>query len=104
MAKEKLPIKPIGGNILVKPTEEDNTTTPSGLVISTSNNKNEKPQVGEIIALGTGRKDKDGKDLPWNVEVGQKVAFKKYSPDEFEFSDESYLIMREEDILGIIQD
>ena len=97
----KLPIKPIGGNILVKPIEEDSTTTPSGLVIST-NSKNEKPQVGEIVALSTGRVDADGKKLDWNIKVGQQVAFKKYSPDEFEFDEEKYLIMREEDILGIV--
>jgi chaperonin GroES len=102
MAKVKLPIKPIGGNILVRPIEEDTTTTPSGLVISSAKST-ERPQMGEIVALGTGRTDKEGQPLNWNVEVGQKIAFKKYSPDELEFENEKYLIMREEDILGIIQ-
>lgn len=102
MAKSKLPIKPIGANILVKPVEEDSSTTPSGLIVSTSA-KNERPQIGEILALGTGRLDKDGNKLPWNVSVGQKVVFKKYSPDELEVEDESYLIMKEEDILGILE-
>ncbi len=101
MAKANLPITPIGGNILVKPIQEDNSTTASGLIVSTSS-KGEKPQVGEIIALGTGKLDKDGKKMEWNVKVGQKVAFKKYSPDEFEFDDVSYLMMREDDILGIL--
>lgn len=92
-------MKPIGSNILVKPESQDETT-PSGLVISASA-KSEKPQRGEVLALGTGRKDKDGKVLPFSVEVGDVVVFKKYSPDEIEVDGETYLIMEETDILAV---
>lgn len=95
----KLPLKPIGGNILVLPDQQDETT-PSGLVISATA-KGEKPQRGKVLALGTGKKDKDGKALPWNVEVGDVVYFKKYSPDEIELEGETYLIMDENDILAV---
>jgi len=97
----KLPLKPIGGNILVKP-ESAEETTPSGLVISSSA-KAEKPQRGQVLALGTGKKDKDGKPLPFNVEVGDVVVFKKYSPDEIEIENQTYLIMEEGDILAVVE-
>lgn len=97
---KQLPLKPIGGNILVKP-ESAEEKTPSGLLISASA-KGEKPQRGEVLALGTGRKDKDGKPMPFNVEVGDFVVFKKYSPDEIEIDGETYLIMEENDILAVV--
>lgn len=96
----KLDLKPIGGNILVKP-EDHEDTTPSGLVIS-AGAKTEKPQKGVILALGTGKLDKDGNALPWNIAVGDKVIFKKYSPDEVEVEGETYLIMEEHDILAVL--
>lgn len=96
---KKLPLTPIGSNILVKPVEQDETT-PSGIVISATA-KGEKPQRGTVLALGTGKKDKDGKDIPWNVAVGDEVYFKKYSPDEIELDGETYLIMEEADLLAI---
>lgn len=100
MASTKLPITPVGGNILVEP-EAQEQTTPSGLVVAASA-KGEKPQSGVVVALGKGKKDKDGKPIEWNVSVGQKVLFKKYSPDEFEHEGKKYLIMQEEDVLGVI--
>ncbi len=100
MAKSKdLPLKPIGGGILVKPEAQEETTA-SGLVISSSA-KEEKPQKGTVLALGTGKLDKDGKSLPWNVKEGDVVFFKKYSPDEIEVDGESYLIMDEADVLAV---
>lgn len=100
MAATKLPLKPIGGNILVKPDKAEEVTQ-SGLVIAASKNE-EKAQKGEIIALGTGKVDKDGKKEPFNVEVGQRVIFKKYSPDEVEVDNVKYLIMQEDDILAVL--
>lgn len=100
MAKTKsLPLKPVGGSILVKPEVQEETTA-SGLVISASA-KDEKPQKGTVLALGTGKLDKDGNSLPWNVKVGDVVFFKKYSPDEIEVEGESYLIMEESDVLAV---
>lgn len=97
----KAPIQPIGNYILVKPKEQE-TTTPSGLVLSASTSK-EKPQIGEVIALGTGKTDKDGKKVEWNVKVGDEVLFRKYSPDEFEWEGTTYLVMKEEDVMAVIK-
>lgn len=98
----KTPIQPIGGRILVQP-EAEAKETPSGIIIATSN-KGEKPQMGKIIAMGGGKRDKEGNLIPFSSElkVGAKVAFKKYSPDEFEIEGESFLIMDEDAILGVI--
>lgn len=93
-------IKPVGGFILVKPAKEEEKTS-SGLIIQTSS-KGEKPQKGEIVSLGTGKLDKDGKTLAWNVKVGDIILFKKYSPEEIEIEGEEYLIMKEEDVLAIL--
>ena len=99
MAKPK--IKPIGGNILVKPIEEESKTA-SGIVLPDTVDK-EKPQKGEVIALGTGKLNEDGEKIPFNVKVGDIVVFKKYSPDEISIDDEDYLIMSEDDILAVIE-
>lgn len=94
-------IKPIGGFILVKPEEESDTTA-SGLIIQ-STSKGERPQKGKIIALGTGQLDEKSNKIPFNVKVGDLIMFKKYSPEEVEMDGEDYLIMKESDILGIIE-
>lgn len=90
MAKPK--ITPIGANILVEPITEK--TTASGLVIPETVDK-EKPQRGKVIALGKG-------DFKFNVKVGDEVLFKKYSPDELEYEDNTYLVMEETAILAVI--
>ncbi len=96
----KLKIKPIGGNILVKPILEESKTD-SGIVLPDTIDK-EKPQRGEIIALGNQRLSKDGTKIDFNVKVGDMVLFKKYSPDEIEVDGEDYLIMDEDAILAVI--
>ena len=63
----------------------------------------EKPQEGEIIAVGQGRRDEDGERIALDVEVGNKVLFAKYAGTEVKIGDEKYLIMKESDILGIIE-
>lgn len=95
-----LPLTPIGGKILVKP-EAEASETASGILIASSS-KNEKPQMGMVLAVGEGKRDKEGNLIPFYVKVGQKVAFKKYSPDEFEIDGEDYLIMNEEDVLAVV--
>lgn len=99
MAKAKL--IPIGGNILVKPVNQD-TVSASGIVLPSASEQ-ERPQKGEIIALGTGRILPDGRRAEFGVKVGDTVIFKKYSPDEVEVDDEKYLIMDEEAILAIVK-
>ncbi len=95
----KLKVKPIGGNILVKPAPEEETTK-SGLIVQSSG-KGERPQKGEIVALGTGAIDESGKKIAFNVSIGDIVMFKKYSPEEVEIDGEEYLIMKEADILAV---
>jgi len=99
MSKTK--IKPVGGNILVKPVDNEQTSA-SGIVLPDTVDK-EKPQRGEIIALGTGKKTEDGKVVAFSVKVGDIVLFKKYSPDEVEVDGEDYLIMEEDAILCVIE-
>lgn len=100
MANKSVSLKPIGGNILVSPVEEEKTTQ-SGIVLPDTVSK-EKPQRGEVVALGTGRLDESGKKLPFNVKVGDTVIFKKYGPDEIEVEGKEYLIMEESDILAVV--
>lgn len=98
MAKSKL--TPIGGNILVKPVKNEKVSA-SGIVLPDTVSS-EKPQKGEIIALGTGRISQDGKKIAFNVKVGDIVVFKKYSNDEIEIDGEDYLIMDEDAILAVL--
>ena len=95
-----LKIKPLGGRVLVKPLEEEEATG-SGLIIPQTADK-EKPQQGEIVALGTGKMLEDGTIAKFNVKVGDKVVFKKYSPDEVEVDGVEYLVVDEDDILAVI--
>ncbi|MDD3662081.1 MAG: co-chaperone GroES [Candidatus Dojkabacteria bacterium] len=95
-----LKIKPLGGRVLVKPLEEEEVTG-SGLIIPQTADK-EKPQQGEIVALGTGKMLEDGTIAKFNVKVGDKVVFKKYSPDEVEVDGVEYLVVDEDDILAVI--
>jgi len=98
MAKPK--IKPIGGNLLVKPRNES-AVSASGIVLPDTVDK-EKPQKGEVIALGTGKRDQNGKVLDFNVKVGDIILFKKYSPDEIKIDGVDYLIMEEDAVLCVI--
>ena len=99
MAKE-LGVRPLHDRILVRRTEEE-TKTAGGLFIPDS--AKEKPQRGEIVAAGKGRVTEEGKTMPLEVKVGDKILFAKYAGTEIKFSGEEFLMMREEDILGIIQ-
>jgi len=103
MASDTLKIKPIGGYILIEAQEESEKKAASGLIIQETA-KGERPQKGKIIALGSGQKDEKGNSMPWNVEVGQTVMFKKYSPEEVEMDGKKYLLMKETDILAVVTD
>ena len=98
MAKE-LGVRPLHDRILVRRMEEE-TKTAGGLFIPDT--AKEKPQRGEIVAAGKGRITEDGKVLPLEVKIGDKVLFAKYAGTELKFSGEEFLMMREEDILGIV--
>lgn len=92
-------IKPLGDRVLVKPLEEKEISK-GGIIIPDS--AKEKPQEAEVVALGTGKRDDDGKLVEFTVKVGDKVLVSKYGGTEVKVEGESYTIMREDDILGII--
>ena len=93
-------IQPLHDRILVKRIEEE-TTTKGGIIIPDS--AKEKPQEGKVIAVGTGKRDEDGKLIPFNVKKGDKVLMPMYGGTEVKINDRDYQIVREDDILGIIE-
>lgn len=92
-------IKPLGQRVLVKRLEAD-TISAGGIVLPDS--AKEKPQEAEVIALGTGGKDENGKDIEFAVKVGDKVLISKYGGTEVKLDGEEALILSESDILGIV--
>jgi chaperonin GroES len=92
-------VKPLSDRVLVKPLEEKEVKK-GGIIIPDS--AKEKPQEGEVIALGTGKFDENGKKIDFTVKKGDRVLISKYGGTEIKFEGENYLIMREDDILGIL--
>ena len=92
-------LRPMQDRIIVKRLEEE-TKTAGGIFIPET--AKEKPQKGEIVAVGNGKKTEDGKVIPLDVKVGEKVLFGKYAGTEIKIEGEEYLIMREDDILGVM--
>jgi len=93
-------LRPLQDRIIVKRLEEE-TMTAGGLYIPDT--AKEKPQKGEIIAVGKGKIADDGKLVPMDVKVGDNVLFGKYAGTEIKIDGVDYLIMREDDILGVIE-
>ena len=92
-------VKPLHDRILVKRVEEKETVK-GGIIIPDS--AKEKPQEGTVIAVGAGKLDESGKRIPLEVKAGDKVLFGKYSGNEIKIDDVEHVILREDDILGII--
>jgi chaperonin GroES len=95
-----LKLKPLGDRILVNRIEEVETKK-GGIIIPDT--AKEKPQQGEVVAVGPGRVDDSGKKIAMELKKGDRILFGKYSGSEVKLGDEEYLIMREEDVLGIIE-
>ena len=93
-------VKPLHDRMIVKRLAEE-TQTKGGLFIPDS--AKEKPQQGKVIAVGPGGRREDGKVYPVDVKAGDTVLFAKYSGSEFKLNDEDHLILREEDVLGIVE-
>jgi len=93
-------IKPLGDRVLIKPCEEKEKTK-GGIVLPDT--AKERPQEGEIVAVGEGRRTDEGKRVSLSLKVGDKVLYGKYSGTEITVDGEEYLIMREEDVLAIIE-
>ena len=94
----KINIKPLADRVLIEPTAAE-TTTASGIIIPDS--AKEKPQEGEVVAVGPGAKNEDGKLSPMDVKVGDIVLFGKWSGTEVKIDNKEYSIMKESDIMGI---
>ena len=92
-------IRPLHDRVVVKRVEEERKT-PGGIVIP--DNAAEKPDQGEVIAVGNGKILEDGKVRPLDVKVGDRILFGKYSGSTVKIEGEEYLVMREDDIMGIV--
>jgi len=90
---------PLHDRILVRRVEEQETT-PSGLIIPDT--AKDKPQEGEVLAVGKGKIKEDGKVIPLDVKTGDRILFGKYAGNEIILAGDEYLIMREDEVLGIV--
>ncbi len=93
-------VRPLHDRILIKRIEEKETVK-GGIIIPDT--AKEKPQEGEVIAVGGGKKTEDGKVIPLDVKAGDRILFGKYSGTDIKLDGEEYLIVREDDVLGVIE-
>jgi chaperonin GroES len=93
-------VRPLHDRILVKRIEEGEVRK-GGIIIPDT--AKEKPQEGKVVAVGNGKVTEEGKKIPLDVKAGDKILFGKYSGSEVKVDDEEYLILREEDVLAIIE-
>lgn len=93
-------LKPLADRLVVKPLEQEETTA-SGIILPET--AKEKPQEGEVLAVGPGRVGDDNDRIPMDVKVGDIVLFAKYGGTEVKLEDEKYLILKESDVLAIVE-
>lgn len=93
-------LKPLGDRLVVEPKEREETT-PSGLVLPET--AKEKPQEGEVLAVGPGRRDDSGKRIKMDVDVGDRVLYAKYGGTEVKIEGKKLLILKESDVLAILE-
>lgn len=96
---DKTKYTPLFDNVLVRPLEPEQTTA-SGIVLPDT--VKEKPQVGEVMAVGPGSTDNNGKFIPVQVKAGQKVLYKKWGGNEVKMGTEEWMILEQKDILAIV--
>jgi chaperonin GroES len=101
MAKTQTKLTPLGDRVVVRPKQKEEMTK-SGIVLPDT--AKEKPQEGEIIAVGTGRVLDNGNRVAMELKVGQSVLYAKYAGTEFKVEDEEYLILREPDVLAVVSE
>jgi len=94
-------IRPLHDRVLVKRIETGDKKTAGGIIIPDS--AKEKPQEGEVVAVGPGKMMENGQKQEMNVKAGNRILFGKYSGSDIKIDDQEYLIMREDDILGILE-
>jgi chaperonin GroES len=93
-------LRPLHDRILVKRVEEKETVK-GGIIIPDT--AKEKPQEGEVVAVGNGKKTDDGKVIPLDVKAGDRILFGKYSGNDIKIEGQEYLILREDEILGVLE-
>jgi chaperonin GroES len=96
----KLKLKPLGGRVIVEPIEQEEMTA-GGIILPET--AKEKPQEGKILAAGPGERDEDGERIPMEVSVGDRVLYAKYSGTEVKMDGRKLLILRESDILAVLE-
>ena len=96
----KLKLKPLGGRVIVEPIEQEEMTA-GGIILPET--AKEKPQEGKILASGLGERDEDGNRIAMEVKVGDKVLYAKYSGTEVKVDGKKLLILRESDILAVVE-
>ena len=96
----KMKLKPLGGRVIVEPIEQEEMTA-GGIILPET--AKEKPQEGKILAAGPGDRDEDGKRIAMDVKVGDRVLYAKYSGTEVKLDGKKMLILRESDILAIVE-
>ena len=95
-------IRPLGDRVLVEPKADQDEVKKGGIIIPDT--AKEKPQEGKVIAVGEGKLDDNGKRVPINVKKGDRVLMPKYGGSEIKIDDKTYQLIREDDILGVIED
>ena len=96
----KLKLKPLGGRVIIEPIEQEEMTA-GGIILPET--AKEKPQEGKILAAGPGDRDDDGKRIAMEVKVGDRVLYAKYSGTEIKVDGKKLLILRESDILAVVE-
>ena len=94
-------LRPLGDRVIVKPIAAEESTK-TGIILPDTVDK-EKPERGEVVSVGPGKRLESGTLEPVSVRVGEKVVFKKYSPDEIKIDGVEYFILREEDLMAVIE-
>lgn len=101
MSETNLKVKPLGDHLIIKPLVDEEVTK-AGIVLPDTVGK-EKPEKGEVLAAGPGKMLDNGNLAPMNVKVGDRVMFKKYSPDEFKLDGQELLVISESDVIAILE-
>ena len=94
-------IRPLHDRLIVKRIEDQEQKSAGGIIIPDS--AKEKPQEGKVLAVGTGKKNEDGKVIPLDVKAGDRILFGKYSGSDIKIDGEEYMIMREDEVLGVLE-
>ena len=94
-------LQPLGDRVVVKPTDDAEARTPSGLVIPDT--AKEKPQIGEVVAVGPGARDDNGDRIAMEVSVGDRVLYSKFAGTEVKFDGGEYLVLSERDLLAVVK-